>query len=259
MNLYFHSPLDIVDRQNLKTSIEHQGVLEPVWITRDSVIISGHQRWEISSELGKEQIPTRTVDAPEEEIEILIVAANTDRRQEEKDLMRKARQAEVLCRRAGISRGGDRTAKGLLDRLNQEDIAKSFGVDVRTLRRLLKLLCLIEPIQALVSSNDLGLYAGNALASLTEEEQQKAYHMLISYEEPLTLKLVKEVCQKVLGVQEEIEIEEGDKVKAKKNDSDTFDKIEQKLLKIGEKMTADEKQEMSIRLRELADRIVTVM
>jgi len=263
-NDFYHSPLDEYDRMSLKKSIERNGILEPLLITPDNMIVSGHQRWEIAQELTLEQVPTRLIDGDEEEVELLLVTSNTDRRQNEKNLMKKARQAQRLCERAGISHGGARSPQATLDQLNQDGVAKKLGIDSRTLRRLIKLLTLSEQLQEMVSAGVIGLYAGNDLAGLTEEQQLLAYHMLYSYDpKEISRELVKEVCLKITGGKEEedpLDSLSEEKAAAKKSKvkstSSKLVKIEKQIQKL--KMEVQE-HEREIVIEKLHDMIDLVM
>lgn len=60
--------------QATKQSIEENGIREPLTITPDGTIISGHQRWEIAKQLGIESVPVdvREYENESDELEALL-------------------------------------------------------------------------------------------------------------------------------------------------------------------------------------------
>jgi len=184
LNDVYHSPLDEGEYAALYASIEELGIQEPLWITSNKTIISGHERWKIAQKQGIRRIPVRVViDASEQELLYLLVSANEARRGTEKDLIKRAKKAKVMYEHWDIKHGGarnqsDASRHGVDLKLNRHDIAEMLGVTDRTVQRLLKLLELIPELQGLVSKGIIGLTAGNELASLPEDEQKRIHQKI---------------------------------------------------------------------------------
>lgn len=161
-NQEFHSPPSEEDYNILRQSIAQDGIQEPIWITPEDVIVSGHARWSIAKELGLEDVPVRVVvDASEDDIVYLLIASNEARRGEEKDLIKKAKKLKILH---------DHWKKSHRETDNTELFQQAGSKS--TFYRLLKLNELTPELQELVSEGVLGLQAGNELAKLSAEEQR---------------------------------------------------------------------------------------
>lgn len=75
-------------------SVKEQGILEPIVITSDGVIISGHRRWRAAQELGFPEVPVTSRNfADDNEVMIALIEYN---RYREKTLTEKMREASVL-------------------------------------------------------------------------------------------------------------------------------------------------------------------
>ena len=71
-----------LDDQGMERSIAKHGVLEPVIITRDGVLVAGERRLEFSRKLGLEDIPFRYLDQlNDHELRIIELEENIKRRQ----------------------------------------------------------------------------------------------------------------------------------------------------------------------------------
>src|SRR3989304_2882609 len=92
------------------TSVSKLGVLQPLLITNDDVIISGHQRWAAAKRLEIDSVPVVVSDVTDDlEIEILVIESN---KQRDKTFSQKMREAEELKRIEKILAGG-RQAHGM--------------------------------------------------------------------------------------------------------------------------------------------------
>ncbi len=158
--------------EEIKRSIEINGIRDPLKVLPDFTVVAGHQRWRIAKELGIEKVPCMIVDVEPEEAEYLLIADNVERRGDDNDPMRKAKRAEFLKTHWGVKQG----KKGQnVPIKTMADVGQAIGEDERTTKRLLKLNDLIAPLQALVSSGKLGTTAAEQLAYLTPEDQKALY------------------------------------------------------------------------------------
>lgn len=176
-NRKYNTDISGVERIALTESIREFGVLQPIVITQAGIIISGHQRWKIAEELGHEEIKTVEFHGTEQEVLYFLVSENKARREQERDPIKKALQYQVLYEAWGIQHGGSRSsAQG--ERLNAIDLAESVGSSASNVRKYLRLLQLIEPLQQLVSAGAIGLTVGNRFAALSEEQQRQAHELI---------------------------------------------------------------------------------
>lgn len=177
--------------QEVRQSIEVNGIRDPLKILPDYTVVAGHQRLKIAKELGIDKVPVVIVDFTAQEAEYLLIADNEERRQDDNDPMKKAKRAEFLKNYWGVKQGGDRKSKeqnALLKTV--EDIANAIGEDKFTTKRLLKLNDLIPELQALISSGKLGTTAGEQLAHMEPDVQKNLLGVL---GEQISNKTVEEV------------------------------------------------------------------
>jgi len=164
--------------EEIKRSIEVEGIRDPLKVTPDYTVISGHVRLKIAQELGLTHVPVEIWDVDPERAEYLMIADNEERRWCQ-DPVKKAKRAEFLRRYWGVRQGGDRRSKEKNSPLKTlDDVAKEVGEDVANLKKLLKLNDLIPPLQDLVSRGKLAQTAAYSLAFLPPEEQRRLLDVL---------------------------------------------------------------------------------
>ena len=56
---------------DLEASIEENGLLDPIVITKNNIIISGHRRWKACDNIGMEKIDVRIEDFQDETIALV--------------------------------------------------------------------------------------------------------------------------------------------------------------------------------------------
>lgn len=166
---YFSSPTE-EERGALRRSIAAEGIRDPLKVTPDYTVVSGHVRLEIAKELGMEKVPVQIVDGEPEYLEYLLIADNEERRVCN-DPVKKAKRAEFLKRYWGVREGKKRQNVVESSGKTISDVAEAIGEDVRTTQRLLKLNDLIPELQELVSQAKLSQTAAYSLAFLSPEEQ----------------------------------------------------------------------------------------
>lgn len=174
-NNHYFTDIEGAKYDEVKKSIEINGIRDPIKCTTAYTVISGHQRLRIARELGFTEVPVSIVDVDEWEAEYLLIAENTERRgQAESDPIKKSNIAKFMedwWERQGLyfrGRGNRHNA----ELKTQADVAEFIGEDVRTTKRLLKLNDLIPEIQQLVSSGKLGTTAAEQYAYITEDNQR---------------------------------------------------------------------------------------
>ncbi|MFF2890765.1 ParB/RepB/Spo0J family partition protein [Paenibacillus sp. NPDC057967] len=176
-NDFYFSELPPERYADIKRSIETDGIRDPLKVTLDLMILAGHQRYHIAQDLGLANVPVVMVDVTGDDAEYQLIADNTERRGEaETDPIRKARIAAFLRDYWGIKRGGDRAKGQNVPLKTIDDIAGEIGESGRATKRILKLNDLIPPLQALVSSGELGpLAEGSVSLSLVNPDCTRCY------------------------------------------------------------------------------------
>ena len=165
--------------EEIKRSIEANGIRDPLKVLPDYTVIAGHQRLRVAAELGLAQVPVVVCDIPVVDAEYLLIADNEERWGSDEDPMRKARRAKFLKEYWGVRNGGNRRSVSQNGELKtSQDVAETVGTTADHLPRLLKLNDLIPPLQSLVSSGKLGTTAAEQLAHLESATQQSLYNLV---------------------------------------------------------------------------------
>lgn len=205
-NNSYYDDLSPEKYEEVKRSIEANGIRDPLKVLPDFTVIAGHQRLKIARELNLAQVPVTIMDISQEEAEYLLIADNEERRQDDNDPIKKAKRAKFLKEYWGVRHGGNRKSEGQNVPLkNIGDIAEAIDEDKRTTKRLLKLNDLIPELQRLVSSGKLGKTSAEQLAYLDQETQKMLLKTLGEELSKKTLAETKEIRQELERLQKESE------------------------------------------------------
>lgn len=180
---------DDIDGQKWKDfieSVKRRSIVEPIVVTQDLVIVSGHQRVRACKELGIVEIPCRVTHyedvnekgfAKEDMIlEDLICTNIMQRGVGNVNPVKMAKCIIELERIYGIQKGSNQHNVGST---SQKDLANNIGITDEQLRRYKKLAELIPELQNLVEKDELkSTVAYSILAKLPEEEQFKVLNEL---------------------------------------------------------------------------------
>ena len=152
---------DAASLQELKSSIERHGVLQPVVVRPagdDYELISGERRWRASRMAGKPDIPAvvRSGVSDDDMLELALVE-NVQRR----DL-------DPIERARGYRQMMDRL------RLTQEQVAVRVGLQRSTVTNHLRLLELPEEVQEAVGQELISMGHARALLGLRDADAQKS-------------------------------------------------------------------------------------
>lgn len=173
-NNYFFDDITGDKWKDILESISRRGVIEPVVITQDKVIVSGHQRVRACNELKINEVLCeiriyQDDDKHSKEDKILEDLISTNIMQRgigNTNPLKLARCIQELERIKGVrtgsfnERGNNRIGEGQNvshqnPKITQEDIAKQFGVSVKKVQRIKSLLELPEDIQRLIETGVL--------------------------------------------------------------------------------------------------------
>ena len=186
-NDYYFDDIQGDNWKEFKKSIETSGVIEPIVITQEKMIVSGHQRVRACKELGIEDIGCRIklYDKGDTEKEVLKDLIETNLRQRgigNTNPIKLGACIRFLEDYYGIKHGGSTVKNENVDykvNLNRSDLSDLIGLNVKTIERLVRLNKLIPEIQDLISSDKISWSSGSRFwARLSKEEQLKFFELL---------------------------------------------------------------------------------
>lgn len=132
---------DLTDLTDLKSSLSVNGQLEPIAITKENKILSGHRRFASMSALGWTDCEVRFVE-PENEL-VALVEFNNHRQKSKGDLLREVgilqrelRQTIGRGRNASVSRKGKKQGKRLT---TANELGQKLGVGTTQLKQLMSI------------------------------------------------------------------------------------------------------------------------
>ena len=188
-NDYFFDDITGDAWQDFLLSVKTSGVIEPIVISNNNVIISGHQRVRACKELKIEEIKA-DVCTYENEDQMLKDLIETNLRQRgigNPNPVKFGRCIKELERIYGI-REGSANEKGTnrigepnnsVDQISQKDLADKLGLSVDTLQNYKKLADMIPELQDLIETGKVTATTARAIVKkLTEEEQKKLVDQL---------------------------------------------------------------------------------
>lgn len=171
------------DFEELKESIKENGVIEPIVVNQENVIVCGHQRYRACVELGLENVPivVREVENDEEH-ETLLIEENLRRRQLTTSQMAKAIKRLYEIKEVERTAGRPEAEN---NRLTVKQLSKEIGKSKATVAKLRTLADLIPELSKLMDEGQLALKMAYQFAQLPEEGQKEVYELL---KEQVTIK-----------------------------------------------------------------------
>lgn len=181
-------------------SIKTSGVIEPVLITEDNMIVSGHQRVRACKELGIEEVSViiRHYDS-EDKILLDLLETNTRRRGDVGGSSKKqGRRYRELERLYGIRNGGDRgnqyrvadpqTAE--VPKITQAELAAKHGVSTDTWNKTKKLADIPQELDVMIQSGQMSRAAALVVVQKLSEEEQIEFIQQLDGTKKYTEKIV---------------------------------------------------------------------
>ncbi len=151
---------DPVALQELKSSIEENGVIQPITVRRVDdhfELISGERRLRAVTEIGLDRVPCyiRQIESKEEMLELAIIE-NVQR-----ERLNPIEQAQAYQR--------------LIEecKLTQDEVAKKIGKERSTITNIIRLLKLPTHIQASVRKNEISMGHARSLLAISNDKKQK--------------------------------------------------------------------------------------
>lgn len=171
---------DDMDGQKWKDflqSVRTSGIIEPIIVTQDLVIVSGHQRVRAAKAIGlmKVAVEIRHYDDEDKVLKDLIETNIKQRGNGNPNDVKLAYCILELERILGIRNGGDRKSDGHNVALkNQADLADELNMSKRQLQRYKKLTELIPEWQEAVQTGKISAANASAILAKLPESEQRA-------------------------------------------------------------------------------------
>lgn len=193
-----------------KESIKTSGIIEPIVVTKDMTIISGHQRYKAAKELGIKMIPIRIrEDLIDEDKKLkVLLAANFGRSKNDDAKQRKV--AVEYVRLCGYKNGENQWGCQVgTPKLSIEEIAKQIGTSKRDLQRALSIeRNLTESMKELLDTGVISkTVASDVITSLSKDEQEELIKSM-DITKKITQKEVQQYINEIKQLKENPEIKE---------------------------------------------------
>lgn len=210
--------------EDFKESIKRRGVVEPIVVTQDLMIVSGHQRVRACEELDIPEIPckiTHYQDYDEELhrskedmiLEDLISTNIMQRGVGNVNPMKMAKCIMELEMIKGIKVGKPSNSEIISEYKTQKDLAVEIGLDERQLRNYKQLNSLIPELQQMIENGSMKATVGYKIwAKMPQEEQEKFFNDIGSEKiKTLTQKATQQYIDEISNLERELENEKNKK------------------------------------------------
>lgn len=163
--------------QEFIDSVKTSGVIEPIVVTQDKVIVSGHQRVRACKSLNIEEIEAevRIFDSDDEILKCLIETNIRQRGIGNTNPVKFGRCLDELKRIYGIQHGNNQHSipNNSESSMSEEQLASSIGISVDTMENYIKLSKMIPEIQTLVETGIVTPTTARAIVKKLPGFQQK--------------------------------------------------------------------------------------
>lgn len=163
--------------QEFLKSVKTSGIIEPLVISQDKVIVSGHQRLRAAKELGIDKVPVevRIYESDDELLKQLIETNIRQRGLGNGNPVKLGRCLKELERIAGVREGSAGSPEpNNSARKTQEDLAKELGVSRDTIQNYKKLSEASPTLQEILKEGKITpTSALKLIRSLPEDEQEE--------------------------------------------------------------------------------------
>lgn len=206
-NTFYFDDIEGVKWNEFKESIRINGVIEPLIVAQDYIIVSGHQRLRAAGELELLELPCEIRSYEnEEQIEKELIEINIRQRGDiGGSPIKFGRRIRALERIYGIRHGGDRKTNPKVSEMKQDELAMVFGISVDTLANLKKLTELIPEIENLVDTGIISSATALAIVKELSPEEQLELVSLMDVTKKITQKEVKTYIDENVKLKNEID------------------------------------------------------
>jgi ParB-like chromosome segregation protein Spo0J len=141
------------DDASLFASIQNEGILEPIIITKSNLVISGNRRLHVALCLNNiKEIPVIIKDLKESEIdEYLVIQYNQQRT---KNVIQVAREFELIRDHFGIKQGHKDKEATLASKTAQETLLSEGKTSESTIKRVLRIKKVKTNLETLLSDKN---------------------------------------------------------------------------------------------------------
>ena len=177
-NDYFFDDMSGQKWNEFLESVKTSGIIEPIVVTQDKVIVSGHQRVRACKELGIQKIlaEVRIYDNKDKVIKDLI---ETNIRQRGDISSSSLKMGRIICELERIYNIKNGNNQHTTNGLTQEDIANELNISTKDLQRYKKLTTLIPELQEMVDTGSITTsVASRILARLSPTDQK---NLILTY------------------------------------------------------------------------------
>ena len=176
-NAEFFDDMDGQKWEDFLKSVRTSGIIEPVIVTQDLVIVSGHQRVRAAKAIGlaKIAVEVRHYADDDKVLKDLIETNIMQRGLGNTNPVKLAKCIAELERILGITHGGDRkSSSNNFNLKTQGDLAKEIGISPQQIANYKKLLNLVPELQTAVESGQISATNASAILARLPETEQKA-------------------------------------------------------------------------------------
>ena len=222
------------------------GIIEPIVITQDKVIVSGHQRVRACKELGIESViaEVRIYDNENEVVQDLIETNIRQRGTIGDDEIKVGRRIKKLEELYGIQHGGNHGNQHTGGKPNnvgfgnniphtQEELAKMMGIDnMESYRQAKKLESLPQEIKDLVEAGNISAStASRLIVRLSPEEQEQLVQMLPAAEK-FTQKQIAEYIEQIRDLKQQLSVKDQELANAHDENEDLHKQLENQEVRV---------------------------
>ncbi len=179
-NQEFFDDIGGAEYERFRTSIREDGILQPLIVSSDMVVLAGHQRLKAALDEKFPLVPINIKDDVQAEDDKLRILFASNFGRAKNDPIKQARVYAEYERLRGVRQGS--SGRVALDRDNprptQEQIAAELGTTSPSIRNLKSLLKLEPAMQELISDGKISPTTGfKLIAKLSLEEQKQLVSM----------------------------------------------------------------------------------
>ena len=223
------------------------GIIEPIVITQDKVIVSGHQRVRACKELGIESViaEVRIYDNEDEVVQDLIETNIRQRGTIGDDEIKIGRRIKKLEELYGIRQGSaggtganQYASPNIVGSSNekphtQEELAKMIGIDnMESYRQAKKLESLPQEIKDLVEAGNISAStASRLIARLSPEEQEQLIQTLPATEK-LTRKQVQVHIDEIRSLKQQLNVKDQELANAHDENEDLHKQLDNQEVRV---------------------------
>ncbi|MBS5080452.1 MAG: ParB N-terminal domain-containing protein [Clostridiales bacterium] len=212
-NSFYFDDITGVKWNEFLESIRINGVIEPLIITENYTIVSGHQRLRACLELEISEVPCEIRHyESDDQIEKELIEINVRQRGDiGGSPVKIGRRIRALERFYGIRHGGKHGNQYILARRNnfalakQTDLAKDFNLTERTLQNYKKLTELIPEMEELVDTGIVNITTAVAIVKELSAAEQEKLVKTLDVTQKYTQKQIQPYINKIKQLEEEKE------------------------------------------------------